>query len=136
MKAIKITVENSNTIESVLHEINGKAIAHTFTKYRDIESIAYWAEKKLEKLGIPKAIRNGARITQESGEILPARYNYQAQTTMVHLERKSGGWYLVNINTSKLYPKSKPYSEFFLTASQDAKTIEVLRRGYNIIKGV
>jgi hypothetical protein len=136
MKAIKITVENTAAIESALHSVNGKATTHTFTKYRDIESVAYWAEKKLEKLGIPKAIRNGARITQESGDILPARYKYQAQTTMVTLERKSSGWYLINAQTSKLYPKSKPYSEFYLTIAQDTKAIEVLRRDYNIIEGV
>lgn len=133
MKALKITAENASAIESALREVNGKATSHTFTKYREIELIAHAAEKKLESLGIPKAIRNGAWAIQESGEILPARYKYQATTTKVCLDRKSNGWYLTRIEQDKLYPKSKPYSEFYLTEEQDIKAIEVLRRNYNII---
>lgn len=133
MKAIKITVENSAAIEAALAAVNGKATRHTYTTAGAILALADMGEIKLEKLGLPKAERAGARHISQSGSILPAAYQNVAITTRVVIERRSGAWWLVNVQKDALHPRTKPTSEYFLTVAQDAKAIEVLRRAYNIL---
>lgn len=132
MKAIKITVENSAAIETALKEVNGKATAHAYTRAYDILALADRADANLDKLGIPKAIRPGARYISESGERLPARYRYTAQTTRVVIQRRSSAWWLIEVQPSSLYPKSNPFRQMVLTSAQDEKAIEALRRAYMV----
>ncbi len=132
MKPIKINVENFPAIEAALKAVNGKATAHTFTTGGAVHSIADLAEAKLDRLGLPKAVRAGAVFIAQSGDVLPARYRYKAQTTNIRIERRSTGWVLTDISVSILYPKSKPDRLLVLTEAQDAKAIEVLRRAYLI----
>lgn len=134
MKAIKIISENAEAIEKALAEVNGKSTAHTFTAAIDILHISDRAEGRLDALGIPKAERKGARFIQESGERLPARYQYKARTTRVVIERRASAWWLATVIPDEIYPTAKPYQQLVLTAAQDAKAIEVLRRGYTVIK--
>jgi hypothetical protein len=133
MKPIKLTIDNADAIVTALKAVNGKAKEHTFTTASHVIELADLAEGRLDKLGIPKAMRQGARYMAESGEILPARYQYAATTTMVRIDRRSGAWWLTMVQASKLYPKSRPASDLFLTAAQDAHAIEVMRRAYAII---
>jgi hypothetical protein len=134
MKSIKISTDNFDALAAALKSVNGKASAHTFTTGGSINSIADLAEAKLDKLGLPKSMRAGAVFVQQSGEVLPARYNNRAITTNIRIERKSSGWVLTDISVSGLYPRSNPDRMLILTEAQDAKAIEVLRRAY-LIKG-
>jgi hypothetical protein len=130
MKPIKINVENFPAIEAALKAVNGKASAHTCTTGGDVYSIAHMAEAKLDRLGLPKSHYAGAVFIAQSGDVLPARYGYKAQTTNIRIERRSTGWVLTDITNSVLYPKSKPDRLLVLTEAQDAKAVEVLRRAY------
>ena len=60
LKAIKITADNKTTIESALHDVNGRATAHAYTEFDELAYMVKAAEKKLEGLGIPKNMRKGA----------------------------------------------------------------------------
>jgi hypothetical protein len=134
MKPIKINVENFPAIASALKAVNGKASTHTFTTGGDVHAIADLAEAKLDALNLPKNHRAGAVFIAQSGEVLPARYGYKAQSTNIRIERRSTGWVLTDITISVLYPKSKPDRFLVMTEVQDTKAIEVLRRAY-LIKG-
>jgi hypothetical protein len=134
MKPIKINVENSPAIAAALKAVNGKATTHTFTTGGAVHAIADLAEANLDRLNLPKSHRVGAVFVQQSGEVLPARYNNRAITTNIRIERKSSGWVLTDISPSGLYPRSNPDRMLILTEAQDAKAIEVLRRAY-LIKG-
>jgi hypothetical protein len=133
MKPIKITVENTAAIEAALKAVNGKAEAHTYTSAYSIFAMADRFDARLDKLGLPKGMRSGARYISQSGSILPAAYKNTAITTRVVIERRSNAFWLIAIEPDRLYPKSKPFVGMILTEAQDAKAIEVLRQGYCVI---
>ena len=134
MKAIKITDDNKNAIIAALAEVNGKATAHVFTGYHQIAKIRDFGETELERLSIPQSKRAGAKVVRQSGEILPMAYKSAAQSTLVHIERRSSAWYLVNVERSPLYPRSKPKRNLILTADQDGRAVEALRRNYAVAR--
>lgn len=132
MKAIKITAENMDAIESALLAVNGKAKEHVFTAAIELLHISDRAEGRLDAIGIPKADRKGARFIQESGEKLPSAYKYAARTTRVVIERRASGWWVIDISESSIYPASKPFQRMTLTEAQDAKAVANLRKTYNV----
>ena len=59
MKPIKITAENAAAIEAALKEVNGRAYQHAYTSLGEVEALAKTAEKRLESMGLPKAMCAG-----------------------------------------------------------------------------
>jgi len=123
---------NADLVAAWLAEANGRASRHTFTAWSDIEAEASTAESKLDKLGIPKAERAGAKLIAQSGSVLPNAYRYTARGTVITLLRRSSGWYLETVSGYDLCPKHVPGHMLHLTPEQDAKAIEVLRHHYAI----
>jgi hypothetical protein len=132
-KQIKIEYKNYEVIVSALRAINGKKDSHTYTYGHQIEKSANDAELRLEALSIPKKSRIGAEYVTQSGEELPSAYKYGASTTTVTMVRKSGGWYITDIKSSTLYPRSKPVRSLRITQEQDAIAIAAIRNGYKVI---
>lgn len=130
---IKISVENEIAIEQALKSVNGKAQAHTFTHWIDIQRIADEAETKLDKLGIPQAMRKGALYVANSGETLPSAYKYAATVTSATIERRSSGWYIRDLALGDRYPREKPRRALYLTRGQDEKVIANIRKLYHVI---
>jgi len=131
MKPIKIAPENAPAIEAALSAVNGKASAHTFTDAVQILNLAEEAEKQLDALGLPKADRPGATFHAVSGSILPNAYAFRARATCVGLLRRGPGWYLATASEATIFPGARGRTRWLeLTQAQDAKAVEVLRRGY------
>ena len=129
----KITVENTAKIHTALLAVNGRAKAHTFTTFSDIDRLARVAEKRLDELGIPKASRGGAVYHECSGGPLANAYQNSAIVTVVQLIRRSGGWYLDTVAEGQIWGGSKADNgTLTLTAAQDAIAVEKLRRGYSV----
>ncbi len=130
---IKITKSNSVKIHDALHAVNGRARAHTFTEFFEIDRLAGDAEKRLDDLGIPKVCRAGAVYRAKSGERLPSAYRYSAIATSVILIRRSAGWYLDAVAEGEIWGGSKSDNgTLTLTAEQDAIAVEKLRLGYSV----
>ena len=129
---MKINLNAVEKIEAALAAVNGKAARHTYTDAVDLKHVAERAETELERLGLAKAYRAGARVVAESGEKLPGRYKYQATTTTVTLERGSNGWFLVAANSSTLWPQSAPTYRLALTPKQDQIVVERFRSQYAV----
>jgi hypothetical protein len=110
MKPIKITDRKS--------VVNGRATAHTYTRARDIVALSERAEKALEKFGLVKSERQGARYVDQSGERLPKAYGHKTRGTTVTLERRSGAWFLVNAGGYDLYPGNEPRAHMHVTQEQ------------------
>jgi len=135
-KPIKITLDDymeNAAIVAALRAATGKAMAHTYTHATEIAFLARTAEARLERLGIPKAMRAGAVLVADSGTKLPKAYKYSARATVVHLIRKSTGWYLESAAATDLHPGHTPAERLRLTPDQDAKAIAVLRTQYALI---
>ena len=134
-KPIKICAENEAAIEAALRAVNGRASTHAWTLLSEIERVANRAERELESLGIPKAERAGAVYSAESGGQLAKAYKYKATGTWIELTRRGAGWYLTDASGTTFYPGPRGNTSWLrLTEKQDAKAIEVLRRGYGIIR--
>jgi len=129
-KSIKIEYKNHAIIDAALRAINGKKGSHTFYLSHQIDNIAKEAEEKLESLSIPKKYRAKAQYIAQSGEELPSAYKYHASTTSVIIERKSTGWYIIDIKSTTLYPRTKPTRVLLLTKNQDEIAISVTRLKY------
>jgi hypothetical protein len=132
IKAIKITAENAGAIEAALANVNGRASAHTFTAFDQIEALALRGEEKLEELGIPKSARNGAIYDASSGGSVAKRYKSARLITLVQLQRKTAGWYLVAVGVATVWPSGYTgKTGLTLTAEQDVLAFAVFRENYH-----
>ena len=95
MKAIKLTEKNADKIIKAITD----NIKRTFT-LEEVMEHGRAAEKKFENLGISKVNRKGSIVTIPYGDCVPNSYKWRAEEQVITLERKSTGWFLVNVSRS------------------------------------
>ena len=135
---IRITEANAAAIEAALKAVNGKAEAHAYTTFGEIDSLAAAAEAKLEALGLPKSShRCGALWTETSGSAVSNSYAKKAfgrAATRVRLQRRPSGWYLVGAVATTIGASGGGKGELILSAEQDAEAVRRLRAGYYVVR--
>lgn len=136
MKPIRITEQNRAAIFHILAGVNGRATAHTFTTYQQIEQIAAAAEKQLIGLVGSQKAAVGALFKASSGEKMPNAYKYPRSGTAVTLERRATGWFLIDASEVTLYASGGSAGRLTLTAAQDARAVELFRAGYTTLPAV
>ena len=94
---VKIVEANRRTINILLGEINGKSLAHT-AHDKHIFELAELMEMRLEKFGIAKKDRAGAKASGMSGGNVPTAYKYSRIVNTYTIERGSSAWFLVSID--------------------------------------
>jgi hypothetical protein len=99
---VKITEINRRAINVMLGEINGKSLAHT-AHDKHIFELAELMEMKLEKFGIAKKDRSGARASGMSGGNVPTAYKYSRIVNTYTIERGSSDWFLIAANKYEIY---------------------------------
>lgn len=131
MTKIKISKKNAEKIENLLNEINGRATAHTYTGYTQIENMANAAEKKLSELLLKKDFQ-GATWSETSGDKVANCYKGSRIATNVKLQRGSSAWFLVSVSGRTVWNEGGGESCLTLTAEQDAAAIIELRKQYTV----
>ncbi len=129
--ALKVCQENKAAIDAALKSANGKAKTHTYTEFDDIESIANRYEKIVAELVGAKSRAVGAKVSDQSGAELPNAYKYRREVTVVTLERRSTGWFLINAACVTGY-KDAGKSHLYLTPAQDEAAHAQLRKLYTV----
>lgn len=132
MKPIKIIAENATIIESILHEINGKATAHTYITYENIYSIMLRFNKKLNELRLPDALKQGAKLISISGEKIPNAYKYPRTATQITIEHKSKSYYFTDIQLIKIWQHAGKEA-IYVSKEQHRHATKALFSQYNII---
>ena len=99
---VKITEANRRAINILLGEINGKSLAHT-AHDKHIFELAQLMEMKLEKFGIAKKDRAGAKASGMSGGNVPNAYKYNRVVNTYTIERGASDWFLVAANKTETW---------------------------------
>ena len=94
---IKIVEANRRAINILLGEINGKSLAHT-AHDKHIFELAELMEMRLEKFGIAKKDRAGAKASGMSGGDVPNAYKYSRIVNSYTIERGASDWFLIAAN--------------------------------------
>jgi len=120
---IKIVEANRRAINITLGEINGKAVSHT-AHDKHIFELAELMEMRLEKYGIAKKDRSGARASGMSGGDVPNAYKYSRIVNTYTIERKSSEWFLVDAQQDEVWGN----------ASKDRLSLTVAQRDIAVSK--
>ena len=120
---IKIVEANRQKINILLGEINGKSLAHTAND-RDIFELAELMEMRLEKFGIAKKDRSGAKASGMSGGNVPTAYKYSRIVNSYTIERKSSDWVLIDARRDEVWGN----------ASKDKLSLTVAQRDIAVSK--
>jgi hypothetical protein len=131
MKAIKINAANVAAIQAALLNVNGRALSHTFTADEILED-ALSAEFKVIALLGNKKDAVGATVFSRSGSKLPNAYKWARQINLMRIERRSRGWWLIELVNYTANDKSAAYSRLTLTAEQDAKAVARFKKSYGV----
>jgi len=91
---IKIVEANRRAINVLLGEINGKSLAHTAND-RNIFELAELMEMRLEKFGIAKKDRSGAKACGMSGGNVLTAHKYSRIVNTYIIERGASDWFLI-----------------------------------------
>ena len=129
---VKVEIKNAEKIEAILKEINGRANSHTITTFSEIEALAKVLINKVEKLGIKKSERFGAKLKHVSGGSVPKSYKYSRQVTNVTLELGKSGVYLTQVGGDHLFNSQTGETYFYLSASQMQTAVTLFQRRESI----
>jgi len=132
MKPINIQGKNSEKINAVLLEVNGRANSHTITRAWEIRDIADAANDYLADLGLSKSKMVGAKVSFTSGGDVPNAYKWQRKVTHVELECRKSGWFLNSIEVIEIWGNA-PKPAYLLTSEQDGIVIAKTRSAYLVI---
>lgn len=121
MKSIKIQKSNAAHIVDALREINGKAFDHAFTEYSEIVALATAAEAATLQAVGAKCRAAGACTVATSGKKVASSYKYTRSATEVRLERRAGGWYLVDAKPVAVWARGGHDPKLSLSAEQAAQ---------------
>ena len=136
MKPIKLTPQNAQAIVDCLKEANGRAHDHAYTSETELFYLAEHAEKELERLGLPKAMRTGATYHETSGDSVSnsyARKCFSRAATSVSLERRSTGWFLISAGRTDIYQKGGGEGRLRLTLAQSDEAVRRFRSQYSVV---
>ena len=120
---VKIVEANRRAINLMLGEINGKSVSHT-AHDKHIFELAELMEMKLEKFGIAKKDRSGAKASGMSGGDVPNAYKYSRIVNSYTIERKSSDWFLVDARRDEVWGN----------ASKDKLSMTVAQRDIAVSK--
>jgi hypothetical protein len=106
-------------LSDALAAINGRASSFTLTR-NDVIRLAVETEARLEKLGVPKALRGGVVVTLTGAGPSANAYKYAAKGTAIELTRNSkGDWIMTKAAAIDVYPRQAAKS--VLTVSAEAR---------------
>lgn len=134
MKAIKITVENKAAIESALASVNGRADAHTYTSYDDIDGIVKRAEQKSHALLGSRKSMIGAVVIATSGVAVTNAYAKKAfkrVATRIVIEYRSTGWFLKDVVKCDIYQEGGD-ERMFLSEEQRYVAVKKFTSQFNV----
>ena len=120
---IKIVEANRRAINVLLGEINGKSLSHT-AHDKHIFELAELMEMRLEKFGIAKKDRAGAKASGMSGGNVPSAYKYSRIVNTYTIERKSSDWFLIDARRDEVWGN----------ASKDKLSLTVAQRDIAVSK--
>ena len=120
---VKIVEANRQKINVLLGEINGKSVSHT-AHDKHIFELAELMEMKLEKFGIAKKDRSGAKASGMSGGDVPNAYKYSRIVNTYTIERKSSDWVLIDARRDEVWGN----------ASKDKLSLTVAQRDIAVSK--
>lgn len=110
-------------LQAALDAANGTATAHTYTNAAAVHRLIAKAEQKLADAGIPKGQRLGARFAAQSGPDSFAKA-YQRKSrfynaTKVIAERRTSGWYIVDVRRVEAWTSHGGWATIHFTDSQE-----------------
>ena len=120
---VKIIEANRRAINLMLGEINGKSVSHT-AHDKHIFELAELMEMRLEKFGIAKKDRSGAKASGMSGGDVPNAYKYSRRVNAYTIERKSSDWFLIDARRDEVWGN----------ASKDKLSLTVAQRDIAVSK--
>ena len=120
---VKIIEANRRAINLMLGEINGKSVSHT-AHDKHIFELAELMEMRLEKFGIAKKDRSGAKASGMSGGDVPNAYKYSRIVNAYTIERKSSDWFLIDARRDEVWGN----------ASKDKLSLTVAQRDIAVSK--
>ena len=132
MKPIKFASTNTDKINLILNEVNGRASDHTYCNFYDFEVNAGNMIKKIETILGGKKCCVGAKFSVESGNSVKNAYRYTRIGTRISLECRATGWFVTNIQRVDIWAKGGE-SKIVLTQAHHDRAVTVLKSGYVIL---
>ena len=135
MKAIKIDTANAAAIEAALKAANGRATAHSYISFREIQSIAGAAEAKVVALVGSKKCAVGALVRSTSGDAVSNAYAKKTSrraATNVTLERRSTGWFLIYVMGTEVWQKGGGSDALMLTPKQGDLAVALFKTQFGV----
>ena len=132
MRPIKITEKNRDAIEVALREVNGRSYDHCYTDYREIVQLTVNAQALLAQLLYKKDWPRAQWVETSGGRVANA-YKNMRNATQVTLEYRPSGWFLINIEDTRVGTEGGGPGHLYLTPEQDRAAHAKLNASYYLI---
>ena len=129
MRPIKFAKTNTDKINAILTEVNGRAVDHTYRSFNNFLVDAEAVIWKIENLLGGKKYCSGAKFSIESGGSVKSAYKYTRIGTRISLERRASGWFVTDIQRADIWAKGGE-SKIVLTPAHHDRAVNVLKSGY------
>lgn len=104
-------------LEDAVDAGNGRCRSFVYDAEELIE-LAKRAEKRLDRNGLPQAMRPGFEASFRPEGPWANSYRYPAATRVYYMKRTTKGWILTGIEEDQVYPKAPELTDYTATEKQ------------------
>ncbi|WP_332715788.1 hypothetical protein [Pelagibacterium mangrovi] len=113
----KKSIEENEDLSIAMGFANGNSRSFTYDSW-DVIGLARKAEARLDRAGLPQALRVGFEMTATHAGPAAKSYGYTANGSQVTLRRTARGWVLVEAGITGVYPAADEKIEYRATVQQ------------------
>lgn len=128
-KSLNVSVSNRDALLDVTLTLTGKW-THTA---KEVSELAELAEKRLERMCMPKGQRKGIIATHTSKGPAARAYRYGVNGSAVMLRRAADGWRVIGFEAARVYPQQGGKLILQISPEQETAAADALRADLNIV---
>jgi hypothetical protein len=128
-KPLNVLVSNRDALLDITLTLTGKW-THTA---KEVAELAELAEKRLDRMWMPKGKRKSIIATHTSKGPTARAYRYGVNGSIVTLRRAADGWRIIGFEAARVYPQQGGKLMLQISPEQEIAAADAMRAGCNIV---
>lgn len=128
-KPLNVLVSNRDALLDVTLTLTGRW-THTA---KEVTELAELAEKRLDRMWMPKARRKGIIAKHTSKGPGARAYGFAVNGSAVTLRRAADGWRVIGFETARVFPQQGGKLALHISPEQEAAAVEAMRAACGVV---
>lgn len=128
-KSLNVSVSNQDALLDVTLTLTGKW-THTA---KEVSELAELAEKRLDRMCMPKGQRKGITATHTSKGPAARAYGFAVNGSALTLRRAADGWRVIGFVEARVFPQQGGKLALQISPEQEAAAVQAMRAACGVV---